>query len=85
MQGQMDKRQILFKAVEVGGREYVIYTDGSTEGFGGVALFNYYPTLLAQAVAKVKIQLENGTALASPLTTSEYNADLVGARHSTPA
>lgn len=82
----MRERQTLFKVIRASGREYVIYDDGSVEGFGNLpTVFNYYPTLLAQTVARVRLQLENGTSLKPPLTTSGCTSDLAGAGHSTPA
>jgi hypothetical protein len=37
--------QILFRVIS-DGREYVVYTDGTIEGFGeGAIVFNYYPHL----------------------------------------
>jgi hypothetical protein len=48
------ERRILFKVLMgVGGHEYVVYTDGTVEGFGeGAIVFNYHPELVAVEVAR---------------------------------
>ncbi len=43
-------REVVFQ-VRSNGHEYVIYTNGETEGFEeGAAVCNYYPLLVASAV-----------------------------------
>lgn len=46
-------RQLLFKVLSrVDGHEYAIYDNGDIAGFGpDMIVFNYYPSLLLQAVA----------------------------------
>lgn len=45
------EKQVLFKVlVGVGGHKYIIFADGSIEGFGeGAIIFNYHPNLISSA------------------------------------
>ena len=57
------KKELLFKVIKENKKEYKIYTDGRTEGFGkGIIINNYFPTILGREIAKILTQNKSSLA-----------------------
>jgi len=79
-------KEVLFKVANRVGHEYVIYTDGSIEGFGEATIItNLHDALVDMAVQRDRFQRsanEIPSNLSSPAIS--LTSDCTGAEHGTP-